>query len=389
MNPKPVIVISATRFFQGGTLVIVSECLKFLSAQYSSTHIIRALVHKKALYDQIPGIEWVEFPDSRKSVFNRLYDEYIRFSQLSKMWEPILWLSLQDSTPRVKATVRAVYFHNPLLIKPKNLRLWRFQFRLEVLRLLYKYIYTKGIRRNDFVIAQQESIANYLWRSYHLNKEKIRVFPPTAYLMKSVKNHEVGIESRTLHSNSRDEQPYTFIYPATAFYYKNHNLLLNACRLLSKQGLKFQVWLTVDGSENKYIKKLVAAAQKELPQIQFLGFINREDLFGYYAQADCMVFPSLLESWGLPLTEFAAYGKPVLCADLAYGRSTMSAINYPSVAYFDPADAQALATKMADAIQGKLVFNSEQDLTETTFLQMTSWAGCFKELLQESHFQSS
>lgn len=380
MSPKPVIVISATRFFQGGTLVIVGECLKFLSAQYSATHTIKALVHKKHLYEPISNIEWIEFPDSRKSVVNRLYDEYIRFNRLSKKWQPVLWLSLQDSTPRVNATVRAVYFHNPLLLKPRWLQLWKHQPRLEVLRLLYRYVYTRGIDRNDFVIAQQESIASYLWRSYHLEKEKVWVFPPTAYLFKSEKRNNAGSGKIGFDAETA-VQPYTFIYPATAFYYKNHTLLLNACRLVGERGLNFRIWLTIDGTENRYIKKLVVIAQKELPQIQFLGFLNREDLFGYYDQADCLVFPSLLESWGLPLTEFATYGKPVLCADLAYGRSTMSAVNYTGVAYFDPVDAQELARKMTEAIEGRLVFDNEQGQSKIAFQQMTNWADCFNELL--------
>lgn len=373
MNPRPVIVISATRFFQGGTLVIVNECLKFLSTQYCSTHHIKALVYKKGLYDDIPGVDWVEFPNSRKSFFNRLSDEYIRFNRLSKKWRPILWLSLQDSTPRVKADIKAVYYHNPLLLKPKGLKLWKYQPRLAVLRLLYKYIYTKGIDTNDFVITQQPAIAAYLLKTYHLSKDKVWVFPPVDYL----------IEKKTLERDTLipPDKPYTFIFPATAFYYKNHALIIEACGLLSEINLDFKVLLTIDGSENNYVQNLVSRAKEHFPQIEFLGFMSREKLFTYYQAADCMIFPSFLESWGLPLTEFAGFDKPILCADLPYGKSTLA--GYKKAAFFDPVNALTLAAKMEDAIRGKLRFKAANLGDPDLFSQRTmwSWAECFALLL--------
>lgn len=382
MKPRPVIVVSATRFFQGGTLVIVNECLKFLSVHYSSSFTIKALVFKKDLYDQIPDIEWVEFPKSRASVFHRLYDEYIRFSQLAKKWQPVLWLSLQDSTPPVKAAVRAVYYHNTLLVKPKSLQLWRHQPRLELLLLLYKYVYTKGLAKNDFVITQQEMLAGYLVTSYQLDKEKVRIFPPAIYLLnKTLQKDPVLATAPAAQINQESDSPYTFIYPATAFYYKNHALIIEAVRILVKRGLPCRVWFTIDGTENGYVKKLVKSAQPELPQIRFLGFLQREELFKLYNESDCMVFPSLLESWGLPLTEFATLGKPILCADLPYGRATLSGTGYKKAAYFDPDNADDLATRMAQAIQGQLAFQEVNELQASEFQQMASWEDCFDALL--------
>ena len=392
MSKRPVIVISATRFFQGGTLVIVEECLKFLSAHYSKTHTIKALVYKKTLYDtkSMEGIEWVEFPKSRKSIIYRLYHEYIKFYKLSKAWKPMLWLSLQDSTPRVMATISAVYFHNPLLLKPKSLKLWNQQPRLEILRLLYKYIYTQRIGTNDFVITQQSAIAAYLTKAYGLDRKKVWVFPPVDYLLKKNKVQEPGLpksaptaitQAIDLPVKSVEITPYTFIFPATAFYYKNHAVIIEACRILQKQnpGIAYRVLLTLDGSENKYVQKLVENVRKELPQIMFLGFIKRDLLFNLYNEADCMIFPSFLESWGLPLTEFAGLNKPIICADLPYGRATLA--GYHQAIYFDPTNPHELAHLMLQAAEKTLRFHATEVAGQAEFPYLHTWKECFELLL--------
>ena len=389
MNKKPVIVVSATRFFQGGTLVIVNECLKFLSEYYSKTFIIKALVSDPALYDPNPAIEWVSFPKSRKSIFNRLFDEYIGFKRLSKQWKPELWLSLQDSTPNVEATTRAVYFHNPLLLKPKDLNLWKYQPRLGVLRLLYKYIYTRGIQKNDIVITQQLHIADYLMSRYGLPYNKLRVFPPVEYIL-GRRDELLGTSndsaSQKVGADIGLEQKsgvFTFIYPATAFYYKNHGLLLAACRLLVSKGIHdFKLLLTIDGSENNYVHKLLQQS-RGFSQVELLGFQSRRTIYDYYRQVDAMLFPSLLESWGLPLTEFAGFEKPIICADLPYAKETLA--GYSKVAFFNPRDPGVLSELMALAIKGQLKCCPSQqerqgDLLKTPKVVHT-WEALFSELL--------
>ena len=52
-----------------------------------------------------------------------------------------------------------------------------------------------------------------------------------------------------------------------------------------------------------------------------------------------MVFPSLAESFGLPLVEAMAAGCPVAAADRPYAREVAG----PAAVYFDPLDPRALA----------------------------------------------
>jgi glycosyltransferase involved in cell wall biosynthesis len=74
-----------------------------------------------------------------------------------------------------------------------------------------------------------------------------------------------------------------------------------------------------------------------------------------YAQADCLLFPSKLETWGLPLTEAQAHGLAILAADLPYAHETIG--EYPRAAYFAPQDAAALANRMLALQHGRLAFD--------------------------------
>lgn len=376
MAEKPIIVISATRFFQGGTIVIVNDCLRFLSAHLANNYRIKALVYKKELYEDLPGIEWETFPKSRNSIGYRLYYEYLYFRKLSKKWQPALWLSLQDSTPNVKTAVQAVYFHNPLLLKPDSLKLWEHQFRLSMLWLLYKHVYTNGMNRNNFVFTQQEHIADYLATNYIRDpKQKLRVFPPKTALVEEMCQFERTLEKC---DSIETDGIYTFIFPATAFFYKNFQLILSAAEILEEKGLSFKVLLTIDGTENSYAKELVQSA-KSLKSTRFLGFLERTDLIPLYKKADCMIFPSYLESWGLPLTEFSQLGKPVLCADLHYGREALA--SYDKVSFFDPDNDDQLAALMEATILGHLEF--QPHAFQQKWPRIHNWAECFALLLDK------
>jgi glycosyltransferase involved in cell wall biosynthesis len=62
------------------------------------------------------------------------------------------------------------------------------------------------------------------------------------------------------------------------------------------------------------------AYRKELeeryPQVLFVGFQKGEDLAAYYANADCLVFPSRTDTFGVVIIEALAVGTPVAAYDV-------------------------------------------------------------------------
>ena len=51
--------------------------------------------------------------------------------------------------------------------------------------------------------------------------------------------------------------------------------------------------------------------------IHFAGFVQRDELASYYGLADCLVFPTHSDTWGMVVNEAMACGLPVICSQAA------------------------------------------------------------------------
>jgi glycosyltransferase involved in cell wall biosynthesis len=70
-----------------------------------------------------------------------------------------------------------------------------------------------------------------------------------------------------------------------------------------------------DGSERQ---RLELQAQSISPgQVQFAGFVHRDQLAAYYGLADMLIFPSYTDTWGLVVNEAMACGLPLLVSRAA------------------------------------------------------------------------
>jgi hypothetical protein len=84
-----------------------------------------------------------------------------------------LWLSLHDTTPNVLAGRRAVYCHNPFPYYKWKMREWSFTPKIVLFSLFSKYAYWKNIRKNTYIIVQQEWMRKEFIRAFGLQKEKL------------------------------------------------------------------------------------------------------------------------------------------------------------------------------------------------------------------------
>lgn len=73
--------------------------------------------------------------------------------------------------------------------------------------------------------------------------------------------------------------------------------------------------------------------------VRLLGWIEPGELEGLYAAADCFVFPSLLEGFGLPVLEAMSRGVPVACSD----RGSLAEVAGDAALLFDPESEPAIA----------------------------------------------
>lgn len=370
-NLKRRIVISAINFFEGGPLTILKENLGYANDFLTKEYSVIVLVHKKELFQNLgfKKIIFFEFPTSRKSYINRLYFEYYYFKKLSKKWKPHLWFSLHDITPNVDAKIRAVYCHNPAPFKRTSIKDLLFQPIFYFFTIFYKYLYQINILKNNYVIVQQIWLKKSFVKLFKIAEEKVVVCYPNSVLQTAL--------TPSIKSDKGNETLYSFFYPSFPRPFKNFEIIGESIQTLIKNGIEnFNVVLTISGNENKYAK-FIYAKYKHLKQIQFIGKINIEGVHSLYAKSDCLLFPSTLETWGLPITEFKAYKKPILLADLRYAHETLG--KYDKGSFFNPLHSAELAEKMANAIEGKLIFSKTHEIDEEI---LSGWPQLYDTILK-------
>lgn len=365
---KKIIVVSAVNLVNGGPLTVLSGCLSYLSANLSVEYEIIALVNKKDLFS-LGNIRYLEFPQAKKTWFNRLYYEYYYFGKLARELNPFLWLSLHDMTPNVKADRLAVYCHNASPFYRLSFKEAAVDPMFALFNAFYKYLYRINIKKNDFVIVQQEWLRKELIKLYKL--KNIIVAHPEIY-------DNYLFKDRNDSAKSKYGGNFVFFYPALPRVFKNFEVVCKASERLLKQGIdNFKVIFTISGTENQYAKN-IHNSFKRIENIKFLGIQDREAVFDLYANASCLIFPSKLETWGLPITEFKKFNKPILLADLAYAHETLGM--YDKSKFFQPDEDEQLAEVMKSLMDGTIIFDDlKQGSAEEPFSQ--SWEELFDFLL--------
>lgn len=398
------IVVSAVNLRKGGTLTILRGCLQHLSGLVAAGEDYRviALVHRRSLCDY-PGIEYIEMPWCIRSWAHRLWAEYVTMNRISrriaaedgrKVW---LWLSMHDTTPRVEAEHQEVYCHTSFPFLKLRARDWVMDPKIPLFSMLTRWAYRINIHRNDSIIVQQNWFADALSTLLNVPRATFRVIPPNSTSQQcfgkvdtqksaTFSYCEVGTAPKdgrdvgtqgisrersdpampppargqgarsadSLTSDSDGAVPSeqcnrtVFFYASTPDCHKNFETLCEAARILEAdpEAGEFKVILTIKGDENRYSRWL-HKRWGELKSVDFHGFMSKQELFATYAACDCFVFPSRIETWGLPISEYISTKRSsdpgLILSDLPYAHETAAG---KEADYFNPDDPAELASLM-------------------------------------------
>ncbi len=337
---KPLIVVSGINIFEAGPLAVYKDLLEALiKANRDKEYDIKAFVHKAKLFEEYSGdIDITEIPQSRKSYLHRMYYELCYFKKYSKKNAVDIWINIHDMTSNGEAEKVFTYCHNATpFYKPGYLD-YRYRFMICLFAWFYKFLYKINIHKTRVIVQQQ-------W----MRKEFERKFGIKDVIVSYPNLPDIQIP-RKLSSNEK----YTFIFASYPRTFKNFEAIIKACEILNNEGYTYRVQITLDGSENKYSAYLLKK-YGAVKNIEWIGLQQRNKLFELYSKSNCMIFPSRLETWGLPITEYKKTGNPMILADLPYAHETVG--NYDKVCFFNTRSAQNLADKMKKAITGEAFYS--------------------------------
>lgn len=129
-----------------------------------------------------------------------------------------------------------------------------------------------------------------------------------------------------------------FIYVSDGLPHKNHARLIEAWALLAADGLHPSLALTLGPRDRALAEQLGHAAHADGANVRNLGHLDHASVLALYASSRALIFPSLGESFGLPLIEARQADLPILAPELDYVRDVCEPAQT-----FDPTSAVSIA----------------------------------------------
>ena len=213
----------------------------------------------------------------------------------------------------------------------------------------------------DCVIAQTDAMSSGLRESYRdwAERDCIRVIgqPPPSWFTPSPNVSSLQQERRGLR----------LFYPAAEYPHKNHNI--------------FEGLLSLD--LNELIDRLVLTlpANHFSPEPKWLscvGRLNHADCLSEYEKTDALIFPSVLESYGLPLVEAMVLGIPVIASDLPYARVLCGEEGI----YFNPESSESLIDACKE-LKNRLMEGWRPDWSSSLGAMPETWEAVAQGFLDE------
>ena len=115
-----------------------------------------------------------------------------------------------------------------------------------------------------------------------------------------------------------------FIYVASGEPFKNHINLIRAWCVLAAEGLYPTLLLTFDAAIYHELDRFISELRLQHDvRVTNLGRLPRAEVLSLYRRVAALIYPSTVESLGLPLIEARQAGLPLLASELDYVRDVV------------------------------------------------------------------
>jgi glycosyltransferase involved in cell wall biosynthesis len=179
-------------------------------------------------------------------------------------------------------------------------------------RLSHQFLVPRYASRADAIIAVSEITKRHVMQYLRVPEDRVvTVYSGVDDVFRSRPD-----ETRLRDIRARYSLPERFVLYAGAIYPpKNFTRLVRA---YAQVGPEHGIPLVVAGGENRFLSEREIQEPNRLgigEWVRWPGWVDQEDLAGFYSLADALLLPSLFESCGLPVLESMAAGTPVVTAD--------------------------------------------------------------------------
>lgn len=141
-----------------------------------------------------------------------------------------------------------------------------------------------------------------------------------------------------------------FLYSGRMIWYKNIELILDACTKLKRDGKKFKLIMLGFGADETAIKHYIRKCGLKNDIIWTGKILDRQEILSYYGIADILLFPSVFDTNGLVVREAAACATPSL---LIHGSCAAEGIDDGKTGFLCMESAHSVAVTLAKIMDNK------------------------------------
>lgn len=254
--------------------------------------------------------------------------------QIDVFFSPESYLSIKSKTPTIMVTHDLSFLHYPKAYRTSHLN-----YFIKNEPLFHK--------RADHIIAVSETTRYDIINQYDIPKSKISVaYNAVRDTFKPIP-HDRKLQLRDSISNGL---PYV-LYVGSVHPRKNLTGLIKGFEMWNEQKKQqhrliiFGRWAYGNTDLKNHLANSLCADQIILRSDHDAKV---EDVMG---AADCLVYPSLHEGFGIPIIEGMACGIPVVTSD----RGSMKEVGANAVIYINPEDPKSIATGIDTAVHNETV----------------------------------
>jgi glycosyltransferase involved in cell wall biosynthesis len=320
--------IHATNVHQGGGRTLLDAILK-LSFRQDTTALLDERMPAPSPVP--PGTRLIRV---KASVCERLRAEHLLAAQ-AKAGDTVLCFG--NLPPLFKVAGRVIVFvQNRYLIDQISLNQFSFRSRLRLILERAWFRVRAGVV--DEYVVQTPSMKDALVRHLANIKTKpglcIRILP----FVDGGSRHSRA-QSTKANPTDESQETHDFVYVGSGEPHKNHRSLINAWILLAQARCYPSLALTVNAAAFPELCNWIEE-QTRIHQlhIENKGALSQSQVTELYRCSGAMIYPSTLESFGLPLIEARNAGLAVLAGELDFVRDILD----PEES-FDPQSAVSIA----------------------------------------------
>ena len=236
-----------------------------------------------------------------------------------------------------------IFFHNKLHL------LYKFNLFAPI-KYIKNFFFTSSFYFADKIIVQSDSMLYILEKFLREKSVNIQVikkpFLNKTYVKQIITRSKI----------------YDFVYVADASEHKNHTRLIEAWVLLAKENIRPSLVLTIPASQYLIFNKFNNLIKNYKLRIYNFSDLSYDEVHLMYSKSKALIYPSLVESFGLPLLESSSHNLTILASELDFVRDVCE----PDYT-FNPMSATSIASSVKRYL--KIPFRASKVISANSFIK--------------------